>query len=363
MDISAVERGEFRRLMKILLAPLSYPDSVAWRAAAMESARRLTGAENVTFSILPLETPATTLNVDPELHRVYFRRFASIDPGPTNRRRKRLKVAVQRDIYPRNWQSTELFADFLEPYSLLGGVMMAHDFANGEEAWLTAALGSLEELQDFEERFVPAWKILQPAFEAGVEIQVQAEAAGQALAAFLDDVPVPAVLFTLDGAERYRNRLLRSLMSGLSDAAQLQRRLRRTCTTMSRFAQPHRKTARGTIPSGSEWAVIDDLEMRIRSTFLPPGILGPAPGVLVTVEAPPSSIMSNADMASRFGLSTREVEVTRLLVRGRSTKAIATRLGISRHTARRHVESVMSKLGVSSRAAVGGRIGGVIPRE
>jgi len=50
------------------------------------------------------------------------------------------------------------------------------------------------------------------------------------------------------------------------------------------------------------------------------------------------------------GLTNREVEVLRLLVRGLSNKEIAERLVISRKTAGNHVEHIYTKLGVSNRA-------------
>jgi len=50
------------------------------------------------------------------------------------------------------------------------------------------------------------------------------------------------------------------------------------------------------------------------------------------------------------GLTAREVEVLRLLVRGLSYKEIAAELVISRRTAGAHVEHIYTKLGVSNRA-------------
>jgi pimeloyl-ACP methyl ester carboxylesterase len=53
----------------------------------------------------------------------------------------------------------------------------------------------------------------------------------------------------------------------------------------------------------------------------------------------------------RHVLSDRELDVLRLVAQGLSDQEIARRLGISAHTAHRHVSNIRGKLGVSSRAA------------
>lgn len=62
-----------------------------------------------------------------------------------------------------------------------------------------------------------------------------------------------------------------------------------------------------------------------------------------------------------FGLTCREADVARLLARGERNARIAALLDISPHTARRHTEAVMLKLGVHSRAAVGPALRGERP--
>jgi len=57
-------------------------------------------------------------------------------------------------------------------------------------------------------------------------------------------------------------------------------------------------------------------------------------------------------LRDRYGLTSREIEVTGLLLRGESNRDIADRLSISEHTARHHTENVLGKLGVRSRAAI-----------
>lgn len=56
------------------------------------------------------------------------------------------------------------------------------------------------------------------------------------------------------------------------------------------------------------------------------------------------------------GLSTREIEVTRLLCRGLSDAEIAAELFVSPHTVHDHVRSIRTKLAVRTRAAVVARI-------
>lgn len=50
------------------------------------------------------------------------------------------------------------------------------------------------------------------------------------------------------------------------------------------------------------------------------------------------------------GLTAREREVLSLLAEGLGNRAIAARLGISEHTAKFHVNAILAKLGVESRA-------------
>jgi DNA-binding NarL/FixJ family response regulator len=50
-------------------------------------------------------------------------------------------------------------------------------------------------------------------------------------------------------------------------------------------------------------------------------------------------------------LSRRELEVLRLVARGRTNRQIAERLTVSEHTVHRHVANILRKLDTSSRAA------------
>ena len=58
-----------------------------------------------------------------------------------------------------------------------------------------------------------------------------------------------------------------------------------------------------------------------------------------------------APAALPFGLTSREVEVLRLVAEGLTDPQIADRLFVSRHTVNGHLKAIYAKLGVASRAA------------
>lgn len=73
-----------------------------------------------------------------------------------------------------------------------------------------------------------------------------------------------------------------------------------------------------------------------------------APGVDALLRA--SSTVSTGNVKGLIeALTPREIEVLQLLAAGLGNKEIASRLGISDHTVKFHVASVMGKLGASSR--------------
>ena len=77
--------------------------------------------------------------------------------------------------------------------------------------------------------------------------------------------------------------------------------------------------------------------------------------LLVAVEGRTPGFPSKV-LRERFGLTKQRTAVTLLLAQGRSSVEIAEELVISRHTVRRHMEKILPKLGVRSRAEVRARI-------
>jgi len=75
-----------------------------------------------------------------------------------------------------------------------------------------------------------------------------------------------------------------------------------------------------------------------------PEVAGPLLGQLARGEVP-----------AEHGLSDREVEVLRLVARGRTNQAIGRELHLSLNTVKTHISHILAKLGVADRAAAAAR--------
>jgi DNA-binding NarL/FixJ family response regulator len=87
--------------------------------------------------------------------------------------------------------------------------------------------------------------------------------------------------------------------------------------------------------------------MEVTRSQLVAAISATVAGFAVTLPRP--SAGGGEAMRITEDLTTREVEVLRLMARGQTNKQVAAQLKISEHTAKFHVSSVLSKLGARTR--------------
>ncbi|MEZ4532328.1 MAG: helix-turn-helix transcriptional regulator [Thermomicrobiales bacterium] len=79
-------------------------------------------------------------------------------------------------------------------------------------------------------------------------------------------------------------------------------------------------------------------------------------GELLRIDsAPPAYPVPSDANGPQFGLTPREIEVLRLVRDGRSNREIGEQLFVSERTAQTHVQHILAKLDVNTRAAAAAR--------
>ena len=124
--------------------------------------------------------------------------------------------------------------------------------------------------------------------------------------------------------------------------------LRRVCRTWQELGAP-REIARTRVLIGQACEALGDLDtaaMELEAACDTFAGLGAGPEL-----ARAESLRTGSQSHDPHGLTTRELEILRVLATGMSNREIAAALVISDHTVRRHIQNIFAKLGVSSRAA------------
>ena len=198
-------------------------------------------------------------------------------------------------------------------------------------------------------------RMIAPALVAGYQARVRF---GSELARIIDMVDTLGhAVRVCDqfGRRLHRSRALVKLTESDPDTA----RVMAGVDVAIRAAVDEQLAMGGAIPAGMTWLssfATDFARYRVSVSRHVGGPGLPGPLLMASVSRLTSVPMSVEDMRDEFGLTPAEARVATLLAAGLSNQEIAARLDITPHTARRHTERLLPKLGVHSRAAVAGRI-------
>lgn len=235
-------------------------------------------------------------------------------------------------------------AGVVGPERLLDGSGMYVDFPGGQ-AFLGVADGDPAPARDV----TPFLRLLLPAFKAALHLLDQSRRRH----ASLDAVGVPCALLGLDGRTCHRSPAFEAVLAAEPERLTLTAAVSDLAAALARASLVGGHAG----PAPVERVVRTATRAyRLRATLVPQAACGPGPAVAVTV-GPEGAVLPTAEaVVARFGLSPREAEVALLIAAGLANDVLAERLFISPHTARRHTERVLAKLGVGNRSAVAHRL-------
>ncbi|GLC24929.1 helix-turn-helix transcriptional regulator [Roseisolibacter agri] len=346
-----------------LLSPLASPDGAAWRTRVTGAMRELFGIDNALFVTTEGErlrfdcdtAPPAVLRRFEQLTRAEARtgRIRSVDTLVDTWFQRRAAMGVEIYNEPLNDRMVDyqLHRSTIVNEAVRPGGM--YDFLG----FMTATAG--HELMLFmgherpgRSRFgsdgeLPVLRALLPAFRAGHQALAAVGAHRAALGATLDELTDAVLVVGPDGRALHRNTALVRLLAADPQRERLEAALLLASCGWTGTA---RRTA---TPRAAEQRVATSVgRYVVRASHLPPDLLGEAGGALVTVVRDVAGADAARTLPARFGLTQREAEVAQALARRLTNAEVARALGISPHTAERHTERVLAKLGVRSRHEV-----------
>ena len=216
-----------------------------------------------------------------------------------------------------------------------------------------------------------AMRAIAPAFRAGIAAWIGSIASRHNVVRMLDSLSDPAMLFDGSGQLLHANPALDRLV-GSADAARLRSEAQCMAWTVGasarRRSQAKPASSRSTIEAAPDGRVermvrIGATVYHLRGSAVGQELLGAEPAVLVTMSASATEPLSDNVLHEQFGLTTREIQVARLIAEGLSNNEIADRLGVRFFTARNHVERTLAKLQVTSRHRVGPLLRNELPTD
>lgn len=243
----------------------------------------------------------------------------------------------------RRWRECGLYSEAYQPVNIERQMALSVPLRQGE-----SLLGF-----GYRQSDVPALgaechqllNLMLPAFEANVHFRQCLLDRYADWTTRIDEMEEALAIFNVDGKEYYRNTTLRQLLSTEPLADALVEALRLFVAQLQTLATPQ---------PGEMMTTSRNITLGYQSYYLRGYLdrfLLPIPTLMVAVERV-SALPTPALLRSTFNLTPREVEVTQLLVQGFTDREVAKELFISVHTARRHSENVLRKLGISSRTGI-----------
>ncbi len=374
LGLSVVEVKQLQAGLKTLLSPLDFESLDAWRAESRKAIAALVRAET-SVSFLPVEGEAPyQASRQPDLAS-YAAHFHTMDKTTSYARAAGSHAftwQTMRTTYERPdraaWLRSEFYNDWVRPEHLCQpcGLIVVRSAAElGCPPF--PSFSGLAGLWFYRDRDGPVTtgarelailQVLLPAFQAGIHFVVRCAQERQRFAQVLGTLGEGALLIDASGRVVYENPALRHLLARDPDARQLEADCIRVGKLIIALAtrQGAKTQTQEIVAPGEQQVRTIAGDYHVRGTLLGPSTSGPGPMALVVVERAAPEPLSFADLHDRYRLTRREAAVSRLLARGHTNAHVAQLLGISVHTARRHAERVLLKLGVHSRAAVAGKL-------
>jgi DNA-binding NarL/FixJ family response regulator len=361
--LSSDETKLLQAALRVLVAPLAYPDILTWCTELTARCAEFLRADQALFGMMTSDNmvivPRGARAADAAAS--YMRYYWRHDFVVTERRFQLGRETYHRDMLYRpgeiqrclvynEWSVPNQFCDTIgmsveASNPMLAGVHFYHDTEAG----------------NFRERGVDLLDLLLPAFKAGFYTWLALGERRSALTSLLDATGDGVMLASLTGDVLHQTPALGTMIRGDVDGERLYRAMSDAATALGAMIARHRKWVAGSRHPSAPLArevKTSRGQYRVLASYMPEGTISSQPVIAVTLTPQTPRMLSDEEIRNRFDVTDRQLDVAKLIARGLKNDQVANVLGISKSTALRHTEAVLRKLGVHSRAAVGAALFG-----
>ena len=354
-DIDALEHAN-----TVLLSPFAFENAMAWRRASCLAVQACVGAD-ASSHVLPLasEPPiAARADVERALWAIFPPPQWIVEALTVRRRALSLTVADWEELFDTSAvRGSPFYNDVVRPHRLFAPITMMGDLGHG---LLPGAISVFFENELSARRHVERrkrlMKVLYPAFRAGMDTFISFRHNLAALTALTEHIGIGVITFAPRRLVAQENDHFRVLMSSDPERERVRAEVKLAAqgavnlgTLGDCASHPPRASAEVRTCAGC---------YRIAATLIFDRAT-PEPKLIVAlVERRGDHPLSLQELRSQFSLTRREIEAALLVAHGLPTREIATKLGISVNTARRHVDKILLKLDVANRTAAAAKVFG-----
>ncbi|HSU95066.1 MAG TPA: helix-turn-helix transcriptional regulator [Gemmatimonadaceae bacterium] len=356
ITLSTKDLAQIEAALNTLVSPLYYERIGDWRNASRLAVERVIGADRSAGMLPCVDEPLAEHHADllPAIND-YLDYFHTLDVGLQVRRRELgLEVCHWSTVYDmKQLVKSEIYNDFSHPHKMLDCTGLVYDL---DPALPPAALlyyHESEKSRPFGERGLALLRLLMPAFKAGVQSCLRLATRRAALGQLFDSIESALACFDAAGNVVQQNLAMTKLLSAEPEHDRLLAQMRAAANTLGASLRRATRHAYSDTPA-SPWRDLSTAarHYRLSASLLPAGLLAPQSMIVVALDPLDQQQRSDTELRATYALTSREIQIARLLATRHHTPEIADLLGISVHTARRHTEHVLMKLGVHSREQV-----------
>ena len=363
MHISAIEKKLLKELNDAFINPFRYEKVENWLGLLNQKCRELTQAEKSTFFLPDQNTlHYYSEDTDPDAIDVLKNTVLEIPHsgdllisddllrrGHLARRRMPPMVmsfdSFESMFLGADVSEYDIYNEVIFPGGIAFPIGMGMPLKSGET--VMSMLFSKRPQPEVIEKAILLMNNALPSFVCGVHGYLALSAVRSGLFSIFDSFKEGIVVVTTDNDPVYSNKSWQKYLAD-EDTRELLEAFVHNLGNVQ-LTTLHKRKKNEDFPPSITTLKTNTAVYRAEILYLPEQSLGKL-YLAIRVFRDTTGIVRSS--ANYYSLSRRECEVAEYLIRGESNKSIAQQLFISEFTVRRHVESILCKLQISSRAAV-----------